>query len=57
MALQYLDTLRALGSAPASKLVLPMELVNIVRPFIEHTARAGEDAPSPGREPDLDHHH
>jgi regulator of protease activity HflC (stomatin/prohibitin superfamily) len=41
MALQYLDALRSLGSAAATKIVLPMELTNILRPFVEHTGRAG----------------
>jgi regulator of protease activity HflC (stomatin/prohibitin superfamily) len=42
MALQYLDALRALGTAAATKIVLPMELTNILRPFVEHTGRASE---------------
>ena len=40
MALQYLDALRSLGSAAATKIVLPMELTNILRPFVEHTGQA-----------------
>lgn len=39
MALQYLDALRSLGAAPASKIVVPVELLNLVRPFTEHTGR------------------
>ena len=42
MSLQYLDALKSLGTAAATKLVLPMELTNILRPFVEHTARATE---------------
>jgi regulator of protease activity HflC (stomatin/prohibitin superfamily) len=59
MALQYLDTLRALGTGPASKFVLPLELVNIVRPFVEHTARAGDEGRGAGERPpgNLDERH
>lgn len=38
MSLQYLDALKALGAASSTKLVLPMELTNLLRPFVEHTA-------------------
>ncbi len=38
MSLQYLEALRALGASPATKLVVPVELTNLLRPFIEHTA-------------------
>ena len=40
MALQYLDALRALGSSASAKFVLPVELTNLVRPFVEHTGRS-----------------
>jgi len=42
MSLQYLDTLRALGDAPATKLVVPVEFTNLLRPFMDHTAKATE---------------
>ncbi len=35
MSLQYLDALRQVGSADSTKLVVPMELVNLIRPFAE----------------------
>ena len=41
MSLQYLDMLKSLGANPATKLVLPLELVSLVRPFAEHIASAG----------------
>jgi regulator of protease activity HflC (stomatin/prohibitin superfamily) len=43
MNLQYLDTLRALGASPATKIVLPMEFTNLLRPFSEHAAAANND--------------
>jgi regulator of protease activity HflC (stomatin/prohibitin superfamily) len=46
MSLQYLDALKALGAAPSTKLVLPAEFTNLLRPLIEHTGAAqhGGDA-------------
>lgn len=50
MSLQYLDALKALGASPSTKLVVPAEFTNLLRPFIEHTnagqhtADAGADA-------------
>jgi regulator of protease activity HflC (stomatin/prohibitin superfamily) len=40
MSLQYLDTLRSLGANPATKLVIPLELATLVRPFVEHLTGA-----------------
>jgi regulator of protease activity HflC (stomatin/prohibitin superfamily) len=40
MSLQYLDTLKSLGNNPSTKLVVPLELTSIVRPFVEHIAGA-----------------
>jgi hypothetical protein len=40
MSLQYLEALRALGASPATKLVIPSEFTNLLRPFIEHTRSA-----------------
>ena len=40
MTLQYLDALRALGSSPATKFVLPMEFTNLLRPLVELTTPA-----------------
>lgn len=44
MSLQYLDALRSVGGAASTKLVLPMELVALLRPFVEHVERAGDRA-------------
>lgn len=40
MSLQYLDMLKSLGANPATKLVVPLELSSLVRPFVEHIAGA-----------------
>jgi regulator of protease activity HflC (stomatin/prohibitin superfamily) len=51
MSLQYLEALKALGTGPATKFVLPMEFTNLLRPFLGHTGKAmsedqgGEVAP------------
>lgn len=42
MSLQYLDVLRAPGQAPPIKLVVPAEFTNLLRPFMDHTARSAE---------------
>lgn len=42
MSLQYLDMLKALGASPATKLVVPTEFTNLLRPLIEHTAEAAQ---------------
>ncbi len=44
MGLQYLEALRAIGASPATKLVVPVELTNLLRPFIEQAAPAAESA-------------
>jgi regulator of protease activity HflC (stomatin/prohibitin superfamily) len=40
MSLQYLEMLKTLGQNPATKLVLPLELTSVVRPFVEHLTGA-----------------
>ncbi|MGE5333257.1 MAG: SPFH domain-containing protein, partial [Nitrososphaerota archaeon] len=40
MSLQYLDALKALGASPSTKLVVPAEFTNLLRPLIEHTGEA-----------------
>jgi regulator of protease activity HflC (stomatin/prohibitin superfamily) len=40
MSLQYLETLKDLGTGPATKFVLPMEFTNLLRPFQGHTDQA-----------------
>jgi regulator of protease activity HflC (stomatin/prohibitin superfamily) len=42
MSLQYLDTLKTLGAGQATKIVLPMEFTNLLRPFLGHTEQAAE---------------
>jgi regulator of protease activity HflC (stomatin/prohibitin superfamily) len=45
MSLQYLEALRALGASPATKMVIPTEFTNLLRPFLEHTRHSsGPDA-------------
>src|SRR5262245_60730722 len=38
MSLQYLDMLKTMGENPATKVVIPLELAGVVRPFVEHLA-------------------
>jgi regulator of protease activity HflC (stomatin/prohibitin superfamily) len=40
IGLQYLDALKSLGSSPATKLVLPLELVGVLRPMVELATQA-----------------
>lgn len=53
MSLQYLEALKALGATPASKILIPMELTSLLRPFVDHAAQAqapvtnGERAAAP----------
>ena len=42
MALQYLDMLRTVGAAESTKLLVPAELMGLLRPFLEHHAAAAE---------------
>ena len=41
MALQYLDVLRAMAAAPSTKIVVPADLTNLLRPLLGQTAAAG----------------
>ena len=43
MSLQYLETLKALGATQATKLVIPAELTNLLRPFTQHTTRSSAE--------------
>ena len=36
MGLQYLETLKALGANPSTKLLIPMEFTSMLQPFLEH---------------------
>ncbi len=40
MALQYLEVLRVLAAAPSTKIVVPADLGNLLRPLLGHTAAA-----------------
>ena len=40
LGLQYLDALKAVGSSDATKLVLPLELVDMLRPMMELASRS-----------------
>jgi hypothetical protein len=42
MSLQYLETLKAMGTSPATKFIFPMELLNLVKPFMAHTDKANQ---------------
>ncbi len=42
MSLQYLETLKALGAGPSTKLLIPIELTSLLRPFLEHLDRVDE---------------
>ncbi len=44
MTLQYLDTLRQIGSSPSTKFVIPTEFTTLLQPLIGMTQRAGEPA-------------
>src|SRR6266540_3267184 len=51
MTLQYLDALRALGSSPATKFVLPMEFTALLRPLVSLAGAAMDDSDGPSRPP------
>jgi len=56
MSLQYLEALKALGSSAATKVVVPIELTALLRPFLEHNARAVESGrPSEAELPGAPH--
>jgi regulator of protease activity HflC (stomatin/prohibitin superfamily) len=47
MALQYLDVLRALAGSPSTKVLIPTEITNLLRPFVEHTAASSARPEAP----------
>lgn len=52
MSLQYLEALKALGASPSSKLLVPMELVSLLRPFAARAGgEQGGEAPASGMRP------
>jgi regulator of protease activity HflC (stomatin/prohibitin superfamily) len=46
MALQYLDTLRAVGASPSTKFIVPMELTSLMQQFVT-TMSSGNGSSSP----------
>jgi regulator of protease activity HflC (stomatin/prohibitin superfamily) len=49
MALQYLEALKALGSGPATKFVIPFEFTRLLEPFVGYLEGAGRaDRGAPG---------
>jgi regulator of protease activity HflC (stomatin/prohibitin superfamily) len=49
MSLQYLDALRALGSSPATKFVVPMEFTSLLQPLVGLAQAAMEPDGAPGK--------
>jgi regulator of protease activity HflC (stomatin/prohibitin superfamily) len=43
MSLQYLDTLKALGAGPATKLVIPTEFTALLKPLVGFASEGAED--------------
>lgn len=54
MSLQYLEALKVLGSSPSTKVIVPVELTALLRPFIEPLENL--DAREPGAAVDAPHH-
>jgi regulator of protease activity HflC (stomatin/prohibitin superfamily) len=49
MALQYLEALKAIGSSPATKYVIPFEFTQLLQPLVGYLAKsANDDAPAAG---------
>jgi regulator of protease activity HflC (stomatin/prohibitin superfamily) len=52
MSLQYLEALKALGTGPATKFVIPMEFTHLLDPFVDFLAPSGSgDAGGGSRAP------
>jgi regulator of protease activity HflC (stomatin/prohibitin superfamily) len=52
MSLQYLDTLRALGGGPATKIVIPMEFTQLLQPLLNLSgATTVANTPAPAATP------
>lgn len=47
MALQYMETLRAVGASPSTKFVLPMELINMAQQVVGSMTENGRTAEQP----------
>jgi regulator of protease activity HflC (stomatin/prohibitin superfamily) len=49
MALQYLEALKAIGSTPATKYVIPFEFTQLLQPLVGYLAKsANDDGPAAG---------
>jgi regulator of protease activity HflC (stomatin/prohibitin superfamily) len=46
MALQYLEALKAIGSSPATKYVIPFEFTQLLQPLVGYLAKSASDEPS-----------
>jgi hypothetical protein len=51
MSLQYLDTLKVLGSGQATKIVIPMEFTQLLQPLLNLAGAAGEPQTPPATPP------
>jgi regulator of protease activity HflC (stomatin/prohibitin superfamily) len=40
MAIQYIEALKVIGASPSTKFIMPMEILNLVKPFTDYTGRA-----------------
>jgi regulator of protease activity HflC (stomatin/prohibitin superfamily) len=43
MSLQYLDTLKALGASPSTKIIFPAEFSNLLKPFVRYATETTEE--------------
>jgi regulator of protease activity HflC (stomatin/prohibitin superfamily) len=43
MSLQYLEALKAIGASESTKLLVPVELTTLLRPFLDHAAASAKD--------------
>jgi regulator of protease activity HflC (stomatin/prohibitin superfamily) len=42
MGLQYLETMKTMGSSPATKFIFPMEFTGLVKPFMENFTKSNQ---------------
>jgi regulator of protease activity HflC (stomatin/prohibitin superfamily) len=45
MAIQYLETLKDLGSGEATKFIIPLEFTRLIQPFVGHARESTKDQP------------
>ena len=43
MTLQYLEALKALGSSPSTKYVIPLEFTQLLQPLVGYLAKSAND--------------